>query len=464
MKKVKITTIILAIILVTLVAFAGVYIKTQNRMENKVKDYQLERELSGERVIELTVSNQAEEDEDSTKTNSENLTVENYKIVKRTIEERLKNLGAQDYTISLNEEDGTIRVELPEDDKTDDLAYYLTASGKVQIKEKDAKTELLSDSMIKNAKYTYTSNAEGAYQVYLELNLTKEGQAKIEEISNNYAILANEIEEIEAAQKEDENAEEENSDTTAENVEEGENSDATAEETKEENNTDTKKIAKLTIAETEYDIDKIEKNKIKVKIGGETTKSTSINNNLAKAAELSMLIDSGKYPIDYKVENNRFLYSDITEKQLVYFMLIVAIILLIEFIILTIKYKSKGLLASISCVGFIALLSLLLRYTNVSISIEGIGAIILVIIINMVLVCKILEKVKTMDVINEATVSTYKEVFLKLVPIMIISLVFCFSGWSSLSSFGMVMFWGFALIASYNVIVTKTLLKLKENK
>ena len=239
MKKVKITTIILAIILVTLVAFAGVYIKTQNRMENKVKDYQLERELSGERVIELTVSNQAEEDEDSTKTNSENLTVENYKIVKRTIEERLKNLGAQDYTISLNEEDGTIRVELPEDDKTDDLAYYLTASGKVQIKEKDAKTELLSDSMIKNAKYTYTSNAEGAYQVYLELNLTKEGQAKIEEISNNYAILANEIEEIEAAQKEDENAEEENSDTTAENVEEGENSDATAEETKEENNTDT---------------------------------------------------------------------------------------------------------------------------------------------------------------------------------------------------------------------------------
>ena len=38
MKKVKITTIILAIILVTLVAFGGVYIKTQNRMEDKVKE------------------------------------------------------------------------------------------------------------------------------------------------------------------------------------------------------------------------------------------------------------------------------------------------------------------------------------------------------------------------------------------------------------------------------------------
>ena len=67
-------------------------------------------------------------------------------------------------------------------------------------------------------------------------------------------------------------------------------------------------------------------------------------------------------------------------------------------------------------------------------------------------------------VVNEATVSTYKDMFLKLVPIMIITLVFCFSGWSNLSSFGMIMFWGLILIAVYNVIVTKTLLKLRENK
>ena len=69
-----------------------------------------------------------------------------------------------------------------------------------------------------------------------------------------------------------------------------------------------------------------------------------------------------------------------------------------------------------------------------------------------------------MDFVNEATLNTYKDLFLKLVPIMIISLVFCFSGWSNLSSFGMIMFWGLALLALYNVIVTKTLLKLNENK
>ena len=48
------------------------------------------------------------------------------------------------------------------------------------MKEKDTDTELLSDSMIKKAKYGYKSNSEGNYQIYLELQLNKDGQAKSE--------------------------------------------------------------------------------------------------------------------------------------------------------------------------------------------------------------------------------------------------------------------------------------------
>ena len=468
MKKVKIITIILAIILISIVAFGGVYIKTQNRMENKVKDYEFGRELEGERVIELKASDgtsdeNTEENTDENTTNSENLTVENYEVVKRTIEKRLKSLGAEDYTISLNREDGTIRVELPEDDKTDDYAYYLVASGKVQLKEKDTENELLGDSMIDKAQYTYKTNSDGAYQIYLELLLTKEGQAKIEEVQNTYAVLADEVKEIEDASK---SSDENSSNTDKENSTE---EDITLENEKSTENTGTntegtKKIAKLSIAGTEYNVDKIEKNKITVKIGSETSNNTSVNNNMAKAAEIAMLINSGKYPIEYKAQNNRFVYSDISKEQLVYFALIIAVILLVIFVVFTIKYKTKGLLASISCIGFIASLSLLLRYTNVSISIEGIGAIILTILIDLKLNQMILSKIKKMDFVNEATLNTYKDLFLKLVPIMIISLVFCFSGWSNLSSFGMIMFWGIILIVVYNACITKTLLKLRENK
>ena len=53
---------------------------------------------------------------------------------------------------------------------------------------------------------------------------------------------------------------------------------------------------------------------------------------------------------------------------------------------------------------------------------------------------------------------------LGLFGLAIITLVFGFAKWSNLSSFGLIMFWGLVLIAVYNVIVTKTLLKLRENK
>ena len=313
--------------------------------------------------------------------------------------------------------------------------------------------------MVKKAQYTYKTNSDGAYQVYLEILLTKEGQAQIDEIKNNYAILATEVDEIEKTQNQDNNTDEQSdTETTTEDTEstETDNNNTSTEETK--------KKAKLTVAETEYDIEKIEKNKITIKMGAETSNNTSINNNMAKAAELAMLINSGKYPIAYEAQNNRFVYSDILNDQLMYFVLIVAVILLIISIIFIIKYKIKGLLISIANVGFIALLLLILRYTNVIISIEGIGAIILIVLINLKLNQTILDKTKTLDIVNEAIVSTYKEMFLKLVPIMIITLVFCFSGWTNLSSFGMIMFWGLILIATYNIIVTKTLLKLRENK
>ena len=457
MKKVKITTIILAIILIVLVAFGGVYIKTQNRMENKVKEYSLGRELKGERLIELKVSDGSTEGK--TAPAEEDLTVENYETVKKTIEKRLKSLKAQDYTISLNKENGVIRVELPEDDKTDDYAYYLIASGKVEIKEKDTSTELLNEKMVKKAQYTYTSNTDGEYQVYLEILLTEDGQAKIGEIQNNYAILKDDVDAVEATTKSDDSSE--SSDET--NTESTDNAEQTTEDT-EASTEENKKVAKLSIAVTDYDVDKIEKKKIRVKMGSQKSNKTTVNNSMAKATELTMLINSGKYPIDYEVQNNRFVYSDITNEQLLYFAGAVAIVLVVLFIALTIKYKSKGFLASVSCVGFIALLSLLLRYTNVIISIEGIGAIILVILIDLKLSQMMLNKTKILDVVNEAVISSYKELFLKLVPIMIITIVFCFSGWTSLSSFGMIMFWGFVLIAVYNIIVTKTLLKLKENK
>ena len=474
MKKVKIITIILAIILVSLISFVGIYMQTQNRMENKVKDYQLGSELEGRRVIELKISDtKTETDESGNETtvareqSPEILTAENYEIVKNTIEKRLKNLGAQDYIISLNKEDGKIKIELEENENTDLLAYYLTASGEVKIVEKDTETELINDSMVKKASYNYATNADGEYQVYIELQLTKEGQAKLEEISNNYAILANEIDEIEAAQTEtEENAED--TETSEESTETQETTEAEQENTEttenQEEQAETKKIAVLKIADTEYDVEKIEKNKITITVGSATTSNTTLNNNLSIATEMMILINSGKYPVIYDVQTNRYIYDDINLDTVLYVALAIIAIILITLVVITIRYRLKGLLSSFSIIGFIAVLLLLLRYTNILITIETIGAIIISIIINILLNISILNKIQKIGSVKEAVNNTYKEIFIKLIPVMIISIVFCFSGWTNLNNFGMTMFWGFILIPIYNYVVTRTLLRLMEEK
>ena len=177
-----------------------------------------------------------------------------------------------------------------------------------------------------------------------------------------------------------------------------------------------------------------------------------------------MLINAGKYPIEYEIKTNRYMYSDITENEKLYFIIGLAIIIGIAFIAIVIKYKMQGLLASISCIGFISLFLLLIRYTNVLISIEGIGAIIFTIIINIVLNIIILSKVEKLQDIDESVKKAYKEVFNKLISIIIMTIVLCFARWENLSSFGMIMFWGLILIAVYNILVTKTLLKLRESK
>ena len=472
MKKVKILTIVLAIILVTLIAFGGIYLPTQNRMENKVKDYELGRELDSQRVIELKIK---ENSTDNSEENSSEETTDsgNTEETKKIMEKRLQALGAQDYTISLDKENGTVRVELAENDNVDMYIYYLYASQKITIKDTDSKDILLNDDMIKGAKYSYSNDSKGAYQVYEEIELTKDGQAKLNELLNDYALLATDVTEIENAKKASESESTKTESTSEENTESTENTDeqntestetqSTTEETSSNSET-TKKTAKLYVNDTTYDISKIEKGKITVKIGASSSNTTSVNNNISKAAEIAMLENAGKLPADYEVDTNRYEYSSITQKEIIYFAIVMIAILVITLLVYCVIYKKSGILASISFVGFVASFSLLIRYTNVAISIEGISAIIIVMIINLIINREILSKTKKMNLVNEAVKSTYKNIYLKLIPVGILTIVFCLSKWESLSSFGMIMFWGLVLTAIYNVIVTRTLLNLKENK
>ena len=135
MKKIKILTIILGIVLITMVAFFGVYVQKQNRMEDKVKDYSYAMDLKGGRNIRLTVDDTVDtviKDADGnevtdaesltdeelaekgytkeeTKANSEEvLNEENYLKSKEIVEKRLNELGVDNYVVDIDETSGDI--------------------------------------------------------------------------------------------------------------------------------------------------------------------------------------------------------------------------------------------------------------------------------------------------------------------------------------------------------------------
>ena len=131
MKKIKIITIILTIIAITMIAFFGVYTQVQNRMENQLKENLYAMDLKGSRNIRLKVNTESKtvikdaegkevEEEKSltdeeiaqkgyikeeipTYNREEMKTTEYYQASQRIIEKRLQQLKLSNYIIKLDE-------------------------------------------------------------------------------------------------------------------------------------------------------------------------------------------------------------------------------------------------------------------------------------------------------------------------------------------------------------------------
>ena len=494
MKKVKIITMIVLIILITMVSFFGVYTQVQNRMENQVRDYALDMDLDGARYVRLSVNkestdvikdadgNEVETDEEMTDeqlaengytkesvpNNSEDvLTVENYEKSKEIIAERLESQGVGEYEISLDNETGDILVQIPENESTDSFVSNMNTIGKFEIIDAETKEVLMDNNDIKlvNVMYGSASSTSTGTTVYLDIEFNKEGSKKLENISNTY------VESTDTT-----NTTSEDTNTTTENTTNTENENITTDNTTStEDSTEstakeiTLKIDDEEIMTTSFD-EPIENGKLQLSMGSSTTDVGTLQDNISQASSIASVLDSGKLPIQYDVISNEYVLSDITNTHIEYLAIAVGIVLLVGLVIFIIRYKVNGLLSVISFIGLISLYLLVIRYTNVSVSIQGIVGIIVTVILNYIFINKILSTIKKsednkkLETVKEGIKESYKEFFMKLMPICISVIVFCFISWTTISSFGMVMFWGIALIALYNYLITATMLKVKAEK
>ena len=504
-KKLKLITEILAILIICLVSFVGVYGQNANKMVNKVKGYDLAKDLKGYRELVFSVSDAVEvkssegdvvgntdtysdsdiESYSYTKTENkvnsdENLTLENYKKCKEIIENRLKSLNVEDYNLSLNTENGTINLQIPEDNDTDHTASNILQVSKFEIRDsEDSSNVFITNDNIKNISSAYNTTEEGT-TVYLQILLDKDGANKLKELSTGeYATKPEEentdTENDEENQTEDENAveaeaeittegEESNESTDTENEEEPkaeeENSD---EENADEEKDDQKKIVlaidRNDMITTSFD-EPINDGVISLSMGQATKDSEEISDQLKSTSTIALLVKSGKMPLTYKVSENNYVNTDITQDTVQKILIVIGVITLIGLILFIKKYKLRGLIAAISYIGFIALYLLVVRYTNVEITLEGITASVIILIINYILTNNLL---KIKDVNKEEKSKIYltelKSWIIKLLPIFIISIIFVFIKWTRITSFGMNIFWGIILSIIYSYLLTRDMLE-----
>ena len=209
---------------------------------------------------------------------------------------------------------------------------------------------------------------------------------------------------------------------------------------------------------TSFD-DPIEDGIIDLSMNQATTDQDSISQTLQSASTIATVVNSGKMPLTYKVSGNNYVKTDITSDMLKKVIYVVVAITIIALVILVLKYKARGLIAAIAFIGFVALDLLLVRYTNVTISLESIVAIIMTLFINYIAIYGLVKIQETdIELKKKAYANEFKSIIIKFIPIFIVAVIFVFMGWTKISTFGMTMFWGLLLSIVYNYVLTKNML------
>ena len=384
-KVIKNVIIVLAIIILSIVAFVGIYVKENGVYVNKIPNFTFGMEIDGTRELRYLLDTTSEEKEvyvdengnimgivptseeettdevslDTTvenkeekenlnilyktekrviKANPDEKTLEHFENTKKVIQDRLSKKKEIEYNIRLDTlSNNELVLEVPNNEKFVTYARNAVESiGKFEIIDNETGIILMDNSHVEGAVAAIGgamdaqgNSIPGKSQVYLTITLTKEGKAKFNELSKKYPV------------------------------------------TKDEAGNETSKLISMTIDgmkiletafEQEYD------NKlIQLPMGNPSDSAEDINQIYNEVYYLAMSVDSGRMPLVYKLATDNFIQSHITKDIIYLSIAIFAAFVLIVTIIFVVKFKAKGLMAGILNVGYIALVVIAARYAYTNI-------------------------------------------------------------------------------------------------
>lgn len=417
-KPLIILAYVIIILLISLVSFGGIYVKDKNKMTNVLRDYILGTDLGASRNIVIKVDEE----------NKELLTEENYAKARDIVVSRLKYMKLDYYEMKFDESTGTIYMDVPENSRADYAAQYSVTKGEFKIEDNDTGELLLSKADVKEAKVQYQTTESGT-TVVLNIKFNKDGAEKLRNISNTYV-----------------------------------------KSTDSEGNDTTKKI-KMSLDDTTimttYFAQEMTDGQMQVSLGT-SSDSEQIQNRITQATNIAVFLNTDTMPLTYKIDVNKSVYSSLTDNVLKIAIIVSIVIFALLLIYMIIKYKKEALLAVVTNIGFVAILLLIIRYTNVDITLTGLITIPISVIIQYVFLMNIL-KVKTEKIDNDSKIKRVKETIRsgieKLIPVAVIAVVFALTKWETVYSAGMLLFWEIAVLILYNLSTLKIMfLKNEQSK
>lgn len=449
MKKYRKTITVIIILLVAILMFAAFYgvHKKNDKGEkvNLVPDLKLGMEFGDTRVITAKVSEEVittiydkegqvvepEEgkeykEEDGYKTVEQKVNedsvkkLENYKKTKAIIEERLEKNNISQFFIEMNEENGEIKIEIPEDENADYVQSIIENSGSFMLLDGETFEAVLDSSYLKKAEVMY-SQGDLETGVFLQIEFNEEGTKKLQELNNIYVET-----------------------TKTETNEDGEEK-----EVKESKVVwvflNDALLGTTVLPNIVYD------NKIMLGYGISNDNS-EIQEAMEAAEADAILLNSGTTSIMYEYSEETRV-SNITEKELFVFLAAIGVVFVLVYIYLVIKFKAKGFISVYFQIGFLATLILILRLTGEIITMEGFAGIVISMVLDYIFTYIVLNNITKGE--EEMYKKSNLSFFLNTIPVYIVAVVFTFAGKAHISSFGTTLFWGILLIYVYNFIFSK---------
>lgn len=479
LKRIKTVAVVLIVLLISAVAFGGLYVKNQGVWENVLKKFRYGMELDGIRELRFVLDTSEEEKEiyldsegnyagdvaeekettsspeislvdesgnsvenaqtDATQTDTQaepkenkeddvlanytkekrvikanedaDINIDNFEKTKKIIQKRLETIDLYEYNIRLDNVTGELVLEVPDNDNVEIEESLVATEGKFEVVDHQNGLVLLNNSNIKQASATFTNNESG-YQVYLIIQLDKEGTEKLKEISKTYVSKSDEA-----------------------------------------GNTTTKYVS-VELDDREllqtYFGDELTNGVLQIPLGQATQEQEDFRVAYASTERVAEILNLDTLPLNYKISADNFIQSSVTQEVKLIAIVSFSIIVVILLIVMSIKYKANGIKFAILNIGYIAILTLVLRYTNVLITINSLIAFVGVVGINILFTFKLLENLKKNDDVKLVFIETMKKLYLAIAPVVVIAVIFTFMTGAVISSIGMVLFWGLAVQALYS--------------